>query len=427
MIRFKRAAIISTGTEILQGLYMDSNARWLAEQVNRLGIEVVLILASPDDGSHVENALRFACSQADLVICTGGLGPTVDDVNRDVFARVFSAPLTEDARAVEMMFERFKARGRVMPTSNNVQALVPTGCTVFHNDWGTAPGYFLPPASERGVTSCCSDCALIALPGPPREMAPMFAKYAEAILAERSGGLGFVRTLTIHTVGRAESDVNEHTADLFSRNPDVTFTLLAKGYGVDARVTARATSQSQMDALLAEYRDLVSSRIGRDDIYGIDDDMLNVVVARQLTEQKRTICVAESCTGGLINKMLTDIPGSSDFLKHGFVTYSNEAKSRWLGVRPNSLKQFGAVSEKVAREMAEGARRAGEADIGLAVTGVAGPTGGTPDKPVGLIWVAVASDRATQAAQFRFLGDREGNRTLAATAALNLVRKTLLY
>lgn len=417
------AAVVSTGTEILQGLYADTNSRFIAEQLSLLGLKVVVTAAAPDDAQAVERLLRFAASQADLVVCTGGLGPTEDDVNREAFARVFGVELVRDQKAIDMMRERFAARGTgQMPANNEVQALVPAPAQVLYNQWGTAPGFFLPAQGEGSYPNC----SLLALPGPPKEMTSMFRELALPILRQEVGGDCFVRTCTIHTIGKAESYINERTHDLFRKNPDVFYTVLAKGYGVDIRITPHAHSQEQVEELMKEFEGLTLERIGRENIWGFDGETLQETVGKLLLEQGKTISAAESCTGGLLAKMLTDVSGSSGYLEQSFITYSNDAKHRLLGVHKSTLNEYGAVSEQVARQMAEGVRKASGADIGVGITGIAGPTGATQDKPVGLTYLAVATEGGICAERLRFLGDREINRFQASMAALNLVRKVLL-
>lgn len=423
---FTRAAIVSTGTEILQGLYADMNARYLAEKLSKLGIRVVMSGAAPDDAGELESLLHHSASRADIVICSGGLGPTADDVNREVFAKVFHTRLVRDEHAVEMMRERFRTRGRQMPDSNLVQALVPLQAQVFPNEWGTAPGFYLPPAAEREAPGGSPPAALIAVPGPPRELIPMFEKYAIPILRQHAGGKTFVCTRTIHTFGRPESDLAECVHDLFFRDPRVTYTMLAKSYGVDVRITPHASTPGEMEAILREFEVLTRERIGDTDIYGIDEDTMQGTVAALLREKGISLCTAESCTGGLVTKLLTDVPGSSAFMLEGFVTYSNAAKQKSLGVRPETLLHHGAVSAETAIEMASGARTASGADIAVSVTGIAGPEGGTLGKPVGLTYIGLACAEGVRWTRNVFPGDRDTNRLLAALSALNLLRLYLL-
>lgn len=421
------AAIISTGTEILQGLYADTNARWLAEQLSAEGIEVRLSAAAPDDAEEIESLLRYAAQRADLVICSGGLGPTADDVNREVFARVFGVALVQDERAVTMMRERFARRGREMPENNLVQALVPEGAIVLYNEWGTAPGFFIPPAEERGSGHVhAPSCALLALPGPPRELYAMFRELALPLLRERIGARRYVLKRVIHTFGAPESEVGQYVHDLFATTADYAYTMLAKPHGIDIRIVVRASTLEEATQRLNELEKETRRRVPPELIYGYDEETLPAVVAKMLTNHHIRLAVAESCTGGLVSKLLTDIPGSSAFFVQGLVTYANEAKMRLLGVHPTTLEKHGAVSEHTARAMAEGARQIADADYALAITGIAGPSGGTAEKPVGLTYIALADRANTNVQRFVFGGDREFNRMFAALTALNWLRLKLM-
>ena len=417
------AAIISTGTELLQGLYVDTNAHWLAAQLTSEGIEVNLIAAAPDRATELESLLRYACSRVDLIVCSGGLGPTADDINREVFARVFETSLVEDPHAVEMMRARFQRRGRVMPESNLIQARVPHNAIVLYNEWGTAPGFFIPPlpGTEGGKESRCRP-ALLALPGPPRELQPMFKERALPVLRSWLGPRRFVRTRTLHTFGAPESELGEYVRELFATTSEVSFTMLAKPHGVDIRIVARGKTEQEVAARLAELEAETRKRIPPRYIYGCDEDTLPSVTADLLIKKRLRLACAESCTGGLISKFLTDVPGVSACFLAGIVTYANEAKEKLLGVSAESLQCFGAVSEPVAREMATGALAVSDADIAVAVTGIAGPTGSTDEKPVGLTYIALATREAVSVQRYVFTGDREFNRTFAALTALNWIR-----
>jgi nicotinamide-nucleotide amidase len=421
------AAIISTGTEILQGLYADTNARWLAEQLSAEGLEVRLIAAAPDDKMEIEALVRYAAEHADLVVCSGGLGPTADDVNREVFARLFGMQLVRDERAVEMMRERFARRNRVMPESNLVQALIPEGALVLYNEWGTAPGFFIPPVEERSSTTAeAPRCALLALPGPPRELYSMFRELALPLIRHRLTGRRYVLVRVLHTFGAPESEVGQYVHDLFATSSDYAYTMLAKPHGIDIRMVVRASTRREAEERLDTLEQETRRRIPGELIYGSDDETLPQVVAKMLIRRRARLAVAESCTGGLLSKLLTDIAGSSAFFIEGLITYANEAKIHTLGVRAETLERHGAVSEATAREMAEGARHQADADYALALTGIAGPTGGSEEKPVGLTFIALASRNETAVQRHVFGGDREFNRTFAALTALNWLRLELL-
>ncbi len=427
-LRIERVAILSTGSEILQGLYADTNAQWLAAQFSSLGVTTVLTAAAPDHAQELEALLRYACSRADLVVCSGGLGPTADDVNREVFAQVYGVPLERDEQAVEMMRARFARRGRTMPESNLVQAMVPQGAAVLYNEWGTAPGFLLLPRPTPASSefSQAPRAALLALPGPPRELKPMFRERALPLLEPYLAHSRFVLTRTLHTFGAPESELGESVRDLFHRDERLIYTMLAKPHGVDIRITARASTREEAEALVQEYEALTRQRIGERLIYGSDDETLPLVLARMLTHQHLTLACAESCTGGLVAKLMTDIPGSSAYFREGLVTYANEAKVARLGVSPSTLERYGAVSEETAREMLEGLLARTNAQVATAITGIAGPTGGSADKPVGLTYIAIATPRRKEVHRAVFAGDREFNRNFAALTALNLLRIALL-
>ncbi len=418
-----RVALLSTGSEILQGQYADSNARFLAETLTLSGIAVTTIIAAPDDPQAIEHALRFAATNADLVICTGGLGPTLDDVNRFVFERVFNRKLLRDETAIQAMGRRFLTRGKgPMPETNEVQALLPDGCSPFYNRWGTAPGFLIYPTG----TGDLPHCGLLALPGPPSEMMPMFNELAMPVLQKYlpAGRIGGIRT--IHTYGHAESQIGALVADLFQPSPGIEFSILAKQHGVDLRVCAVGTSQQEIDARLNEYEQLIRSRLQPEMIYGLNDDTLASAVGALLKKANAWVTTAESCTGGMVAQMLTEIPGSSAYVGECHVTYSNEAKTRVLGVKAKTLDTVGAVSEQVAIEMAEGARQVSGAGYAISVTGIAGPGGSKADKPVGLVYISVAGPRGTTTTKNHFLEDRAGNRRQSAQTALNMLRLALL-
>lgn len=418
-----RVALLSTGSEILQGQYADTNARFLAETLTLSGLAVTTIIAAPDDPNAIERALRFAAANADLVICTGGLGPTLDDVNRFVFEQVFNRTLLRDEQAMHEMERRFQTRAQgPMPEANNVQALLPEGCIPFYNQWGTAPGFLIPPTGKGDLPHC----ALLALPGPPSEMMPMFTELVMPALQKHlpAGRLGGIRTL--HTYGHAESYVGALVADLFQPATGVEFSILAKRHGVDLRICAVGTSKAQVDERLTEYENLVRARLHPGMIYGLDDDTLAKAVGELLKNQKAWVTTAESCTGGMVAQMLTEVAGSSAYVGECHVTYSDEAKIRVLGVKPKTLKLFGAVSEQTAIEMAEGARRVSGADYAISITGIAGPDGGTPEKPVGLVYIAIAGPGGTKTGRNQYLADRDGIRLHSAQTSLNMLRLVLL-
>lgn len=424
MTWLQSAAIVSTGTEILQGLYADTNARYLSEQLSAIGVDVKVIMAAPDNEREIEATLAHAAQRADLVVCSGGLGPTEDDLNRYVFARLLQRELVTDDRALEMMRARFLRRvGGEMPVGNEVQALVPLGCKVLYNDWGTAPGFFI----RREKATGSFPAALVALPGPPSELIPMFERQVLPLLLSEIGlsaKCTIVRTL--HTFGRPESEINHVCRDLFHTDPNVRLTILAKPYGVDLRLFTTADCRTAAMRFLDTMEAQIRSRIPVEELYGTDDATLPAAVAELLITKQLTVSVAESCTGGWISKLLTDVPGSSAYLKQAYIVYSDQAKTSILGVPEEIIRENGAVSEQVAWEMAERVRLLSHSSYGIAVTGIAGPGGATPAKPLGLTWIALADSAGTETKRFVFSGEREQNRFLAAQSALWMLRRRLL-
>ena len=415
------AAILSTGTEILQGHYADTNAQWLSAKLTVLGITVQRHVAAPDRPDDIADALAYLVERHDLVIMTGGLGPTEDDLTRQAVCKVFGTELAEDARAWKMIVDRFALRGGPPPESNRVQCLIPSSARTLFNHWGTAPGFVIetrallgvlePRSSHRGTKQSVSmtyalqdersensrrtsRCRLFAaLPGPPRENRPMFEKYLQKLLARRFGEGLLTRITTLHTFGISESALNDCLRPLFGElggDSDRVLAFLAGEARVDVRLTVRAATRRALAAAERPLLTRIRRLLPRDCIYGKNDATLESVASALLRRRGLKLAVAESCTGGLVAKRLTDLAGSSDILLEGWVTYSNTAKRRRLGVRAATLRRHGAVSSETAREMALGALRESGADVALAVTGIAGPSGGTPEKPVGLVWYGLA-------------------------------------
>jgi nicotinamide-nucleotide amidase len=422
--RGPRIWIVSTGTEILQGHYADTNAQWISQQLFGIGLRIDRHMAIPDDHDLLFEELENACKRCDLIIMTGGLGPTADDMNRQSVARVFRVNLVEDEASLNFIKMLFESRKRAMPPSNAVQAQFPEGATILQNKRGTAPGFFIAPKPETGLRA-----SLLALPGPPREMRPMFSETALPIILDKfAGGRRVLRTLTIHTVGVAESHINDRMADLFDSDPKVGVALLAGRWRVDVRLTLQGDSEAENAANEAKWIDLICERIGEENIFGLDDVDLPMAIGKLLAERGETLALAESCTGGLIAKQITDVPGSSGYFLEGFVTYTNEAKTKTLGVPEELIKEYGAVSGEVAEAMAEGAQEETGADWALSVTGIAGPDGGTPEKPVGLVYFGLATPDG-QIRHRRILGlggDRSGIREFSAVTALDFLRRSIL-
>jgi competence/damage-inducible protein CinA-like protein len=409
-----RAEVLSIGTEIVFGKIVDTNAALLSRELLDLGFEVSHHTAVGDDVAAIRDAIAAALGRSDVTIVTGGLGPTRDDVTRDAVAEAIGEPLELDAGSLAAVRERFD-RLRIAWTENNsVQAPFPRGAQILPNPRGTARGF----AVSRGGR------VLYCLPGVPSEMEPMFRETVAPDVRRRFPAAGGLRTRRLHVVGMVESKVDEIVRDLMdpARNPTMAITV--SGGSITLHLLARAPSDREAEALLDELERDARSRLG-DRVFARDGESLQAVVVRLLRERKRTLAVAESCTGGLVAAAITDVPGSSEVFLEGAVTYSNDAKTRTLGVPAETIREHGAVSREVAVAMAEGiARRAG-ADVGVGITGIAGPGGGTPEKPVGLVHLAVFAGEKADAVELRLGGERERIRERATRIALDRVRLLL--
>ncbi len=410
----QRAWIISIGTELTLGQCVDTNAAWLANQLAALGIIAERHITVSDDLSEIIAVLARAGERTELILITGGLGPTADDLTRQALAEVAGVDLVLDETSLAQIWEFFEHRNIKCPEPNRVQALIPRSGRAIENTCGTAPGVFV----ELGRVPC------YAMPGVPFEMKKMFTRDILPALQKNAGRVLQSRRLNCYGLG--ESDIGERLRDLMEpgQNPQVG-TTAALGV-ISVRINAAAESVEQADVLLDETERIVRERLGTI-VFGIEDETLAAAVGRELSQRGRTVCTAESCTGGLIGKLLTDISGSSEYYVGGAITYANELKQELLGVSGDDLANNGAVSEPVARAMAGGARERFQADYALATTGIAGPAGAAPDKPVGLVYVALATPDEIIVHRRNFGGDypRDVIRQRAAHDALNLLRRHL--
>jgi nicotinamide-nucleotide amidase len=418
MADVSRAAILAIGSELLTASRLDTNSLLITEQLNLLGIEVAYKSQLGDDRDELAEALRIALGRVDLVVCCGGLGPTDDDVTREVVAGVLDRRLIADEQIAGSIRARFESRGMQMPAINRRQALVPEGAHVIDNANGTAPGLWL----ETG------DRAVLLLPGPPRELSPMLAAVVDGILAPRTTGVSLVRRV-VKITGRTESHTEEAVQPLYrewaAASMPVSATILASLGQIELHLSARAKSRDSAAAAVRAAADQVSLTLGLD-VYSLDGRSLEHVVGDLLVERGFRIACAESCTGGLLTSRLTDVAGSSRYVERSIVAYSNDAKVALLGVPPTLIDEHGAVSEPVARAMAMGIRKHAGVEVGVGVTGIAGPGGGTPEKPVGTVAVAAVVPTEARSRVFRFVGDRELVKFQAAQAALDMVRRMLL-
>jgi nicotinamide-nucleotide amidase len=411
------SCILAVGSEMLTPFRVDTNSLFITERLNAYGYDVRLKAVVADDVGELAQVIEGALAWSDLIVITGGLGPTEDDVTRDAVARAFDVPLDVDEEIVNRIRERFARRGMTMPDINRRQAMVPRGATVLPNPNGTAPGLWL----ERGGR------AIVLLPGPPREMKPMLEAVIAERIAPRAAGRGLFRRV-LKITGRAESDVDAVAQPVYGKWTNqavpISTTILAVLGQIELHLTADAASQADANAALDAAVAELQAALGAS-VYSTDGRPLEAVVGDLLRQGKLTIAVAESCTGGLLASRLTDVPGSSDYVDRGVVCYSNGAKTELAGVPAPLIREHGAVSEPVAVAMAEGIRAHARTNIGIGITGIAGPGGGTPEKPVGTVAVAVVLDGEQRVRTFQFLGNREMVKFQATQSALNMTRLML--
>jgi nicotinamide-nucleotide amidase len=408
------AELIAVGSELLTPEKVDTNSAWLVEQLNNVGITVRLRTIVGDDELPLEEVLRDALRRSDVVISTGGLGPTEDDITRKVFSRVLARPLILDDDILEELRAKFASFGRTMTPNNERQALVLRDAVTLPNPNGTAPGQLVEHAKRL----------VVLLPGPPREMKPMFTNHVLPRL-ERLGVARVIRRRVLRTTGLGESAVDHKIAPIYGRYSNPATTILFGGGEVQIHLTARAEEPEAAERLLDELAEQIEDALSPA-VFSYRGETLEEVVGLRLTVKGYTIATAESCTGGLIAKRLTDVPGSSAYFLEGAVTYSNEAKMRQLGVPEALIAAHGAVSREVAEAMAVGIKSRSGATIGLSVTGIAGPGGGTDAKPVGLVYVGLADDVQVEVKELKIPGGRVEIRERTASAALELVRRRFL-
>jgi nicotinamide-nucleotide amidase len=409
-----KAEILAVGSELLTPGRQDTNAIFLTAKLLEVGVQVVARQTVADDPRALEAAFRIALERADVVIATGGLGPTEDDLTREAAAAALGRSLRRQQGYLEALKARFASFGRVMAPVNEKQADLIDGGELIVNPRGTAPGQRV----------AAGDKLLVLLPGPPAEMQPLFTKDVLPQIAARAGGR-LLRTRILRIAGMGESDVEQIVAPIYKTFDNPVTTILSSPGQVELHLVASGTSERELEerieALAAPIRAALDGRV-----YSEDGRDLPSVVAELLRERALTLALAESCTGGLLASRLTDLPGASAFLERAFVTYTNRAKQEELGVPEALFETHGAVSEEVARAMAEGARRAAGTAIGVGITGIAGPDGGSAEKPVGLVYVAISGAAGDRVRRTQFPGERERIRFQATQAALEMLRRGLI-
>ncbi len=408
------AEIIAVGSELLTPDRSDTNSLWLTERLNGVGIEIKLKTIVGDDDARLEETIKDALRRSRVVVMTGGLGPTEDDITRKIAARALGRRLIYDDKVLEDIRAKFAHWGRKMPEINARQAMVIEGAQALDNPNGTAPGMYIEHEGR----------AVVLLPGPPREMRPMFDRLVLPKLAAKAGDVRVARRV-LRVAGMGESAVDERIAPVYTQYKNPQTTILFNRSEIEIHLTAQGKTEKDAELLLDGLAGQIEERLG-DSIFAFRGETMEEVVGLRLAVAGFTLAVAESCTGGLIAQRLTEVPGSSTYFMEGVVTYSNEAKVRLLGVPSDLIAEYGAVSAEVAEAMAEGARLRAETDFGLAVTGVAGPGGGSDDKPVGLVYIALSDDAHTEHRRLMLPGDRHLIRWRASQAALDLLRRRLI-
>ena len=409
-----RAEILAVGSELLTPLRSDTNALYLTAKLLEVGIDTGARVTVADDAGLLESAFKVALSRADIVIATGGLGPTEDDLTREAAAAALGRRLHRQAALIEELKARFARFGRVMAAVNEKQADVIEGAVVLRNPRGTAPGQRVEAEGRM----------LVLLPGPPHEMQPMFEEQVLPAIREKAGGRA-LRTRVLKIAAMGESDVEQIVAPIYKTFANPRTTILGGPGQVELHLTAEAESaeaaEARIEELASRIREALSGRV-----YSEDGRELPEVVGALLAERHLTVAIAESCTGGLLAARLTERPGSSAYLDRGWVTYSNRAKVDLLGIDPGLVERHGAVSEEVARAMAAAARARAGTDIGVGITGIAGPGGGTPDKPVGLVFIALSGAAGDRVRRAHFPSDRDRVRFQSTQSAMEMIRRGLL-
>lgn len=405
------AELVTTGSELLLGQIVNTNAAYLAQELNKMGVDVCFQTTVGDNRERMKEVLSHALTRADIVITSGGLGPTRGDITKEVSAEVMGRTMALNEECAARLKKYFARVGREMTENNLRQAMIPEGAHVFVNHAGTAPGVAL---EEKGKL-------LVNLPGPPPEMKDMFRRSLAPYLAEKYGVRTIILSRVLHTFGIGESMLETKLDDLILAQKNPTLALLVRPTGVIIRITAKAADEEAARLLIEPAEKEIRARLG-EFVYAIDDETMEEVVGRELKSRGLSVATAESCTGGLVASRLTDVAGSSEYVKGGVVSYTDEVKAEVLGVSRALLAREGAVSEPVARAMAEGVRQKLGTDLGVSTTGLAGPGGGTEGTPVGTVFVAIAGSEGTQAEKYLFTGKRGQIKFRASQAALAMLR-----
>nr|WP_288634828.1 competence/damage-inducible protein A [uncultured Intestinibacter sp.] len=408
-----KAEIITVGTEILLGDILNTNCRYLSRELAAMGIEMYYQITVGDNEERLLKTLEESLNRSDIVICTGGLGPTEDDITKEVCAKYFGYKLELHKPSLDAMIERFKHMNRVPTKNNEKQAYFPKEAYILKNDNGTAPGCIMEKEGKM----------IVVLPGPPKEMESMFENYVKPYLSKLTDDV--IESEVLRIIGVGESKVENDILDIIDSQTNPTIATYAKGYECTLRITAKAKSVEEAKELIKPMSDEMKRRFGQS-LYATGETSIEEVVAKMLVENNLKIAVAESCTGGMVSASLINYPGISSVFMEGCVTYSNEAKMKSLGVKKETLDVYGAVSDKCAKEMASGVAARYNTNVGIATTGIAGPGGGTDEKPVGLVYFGIYINGKVITKKYVFNGDRQGVRERATRTILNDLRLELL-
>lgn len=406
--------IIAVGTELLLGQIVNSNAQYISQKISELGGNLFYQTVVGDNPQRLKKALEIASARADIIITTGGLGPTGDDLTKETVAEFCGRKCVPDEESWQRILDRLEGQGLPVPENNRKQAEMPEGCIILPNANGTAPGAVIEEDEKT----------YIILPGPPSEMAPMFREQVYPYLEKRSDCVIYSKTLRVFGIG--ESAAEEKLKFLMETQTNPTLAPYAKLGEVTLRLTAKAKEREEAEKMLEPLEKQVRDILG-DVIYAEgEENSLQQTLVKLLLEKGKKIAAAESCTGGMLAELITSVPGASGCLDCSMVTYSNEQKQKLLGVSAETLEKYGAVSEQTALEMSKGIRERSGADIGIGITGVAGPGGGTEEKPVGLVYVGICTEQIHRAFRYRFIGSRNAVRTRTCMNAMDLARRSLL-
>lgn len=407
--------LVSTGTELLLGEIVNTNAPFLAEKLNEIGFDVLYQSVIGDNRQRMSNVLSTALQRADIVITSGGLGPTQGDITKEVTAHVLDRQLYLDERSLERIkayFAKLHPDNMAIPNNNTRQAMIPEGAIIVDNERGTAPG----------VITEANGKIIINLPGPPHELKHMFTVSIIPYLKAKFGFQGTISSKILHTFGIGESALEEEIKDLILNQSNPTLALLVRHGEIFVRLTAKGKSEEEAKILINNLEEIIRKRVGQY-VFGVNDDTMEEVVGAKLAEKNLTVALAESCTGGLVSSKITDVPGSSAYLIGSVVCYSNQIKNKIVGVPEEVLDEYGAVSEQTAISMACGIRCAFGTDLGVGITGIAGPGGATPTKPIGLVYIAVDGPLGTKCFEYTFPGSRIYNKIRTTMTALNHLRQ----